>query len=68
MVENDKIDPLTCTAEEASLFLQDVAFMMEEMANGSKEEHGKREPGERCMYEIQRERSRQSTVGEGFYG
>lgn len=28
--------------------------MMEEMANAPKEEHGKRQPGERCMYEIQR--------------
>ena len=27
---------------------------MEEMANQPKEEHGKRQPGERCMYEIQR--------------
>lgn len=28
---------------------------MEEMANQRKEEYGKRQPGERCMYEIQRE-------------
>lgn len=26
--------------------------LMEEMANQPKEEHGKRQPGERCMYEI----------------
>lgn len=28
--------------------------MMEEMANAPREEYGKRQPGERCMYEIQR--------------
>lgn len=42
------------TPEQMSLFLQDVGFMMEEMANAPKEEFGKRQPGERCMYEIQR--------------
>lgn len=30
--------------------------LMEEMANAPKEEYGKRQPGERCMYEIQTRR------------
>lgn len=31
-----------------------IMKMMEEMANQPKEEYGKRQPGEKCMYEIQR--------------
>lgn len=46
---------------------------MEEFANAPREEYGKRQPGERGMYEIQRrdnlrERLEQSTMGEGVYG
>ncbi len=40
-----KIDPET---------LHRLLSMMEEMANQPKEEMGKRQPGERCMYEIGR--------------
>lgn len=38
--------------------------MMEEMANAPKEEYGKRTPGERCMYEIQREETHRRTEAE----
>lgn len=34
--------------------LEELSKMMEEMASLTREALGKREPGERCMYEIQR--------------
>lgn len=34
--------------------LENLQLIMEEMANQPKEPLGRRQPGERCMYEIQR--------------
>ena len=36
------------------LTLPQIEKLMEEMANAPKEEMGKRQPGEKCMYEIYR--------------
>jgi hypothetical protein len=39
---------------ELKFDLEKLEKIMEEMANAPREEMGKRQPGERCMYEIQR--------------
>lgn len=41
-------DPLT------ELCIERIAKLMEEMAGQPKEELGKRQPGEKCIYELQR--------------
>lgn len=35
--------------------IEKILDRMLELAGADKSEHGKRQPGERCMYEIQRE-------------
>jgi hypothetical protein len=42
--------------------IEKLQQMMEEMANAPKEEYGKRTPGERCMYEIQRRDSSRDPI------
>lgn len=53
--------------------MEKLIEQMEEFANAPREEYGKRQPGERGMYEIQRrenlrERLEQSTMDERVYG
>ncbi len=33
--------------------LEQISKLMEEMANAPKEDFGKRQPGEKCMYELE---------------
>ena len=42
------------------LTLEQIERIMEEMANAPREEMGKRQPGERGMYEIQRRKNREN--------
>lgn len=48
---------------------QEIEFLeklMEEMANAPREELGVRQPGERCMYEIQRRENYEERTGKKF--
>lgn len=51
-IQNDVLGPEAWDLEKLSK-------LMEEMANVPKEEYGKRQPGERGMYEIQRLKTRE---------
>jgi hypothetical protein len=52
--EKDIIKVLNDAGYKTVEGMDEVLRMMEEMANQPKEEYGKRQPGERCMYEINR--------------
>lgn len=57
MTENDKLGL-------PSFDIEKLEKLMEEMANAPKEEYGVRQPGERCMYEIQRRENFEERTGK----